>query len=201
MTIGEEDSGAPIAGTVTPEERKNVDADAEGNRQAASVLATEKLVPADEGLVTFVAAAEYANLTKLVKNGEPKRIPQEGLNRPGEQLREGDIWVKFVEGVLNTDVPEVIAWANAHPKICRRTSDPMTKGWATIKEAQARRSWREPLMTSSDMDADEAFPVGGVGNLQGEAAKSGSAGADLVESAELTRKALEQRAEENPSEA
>jgi hypothetical protein len=64
----------------------------------------------------------------------------------------------------------------------------MTKGWATLKELQARKSNRERLVDPTELDADASYPVGGHGNaLAEQAAKPNSTGSKLVEAAEGAR--------------
>jgi hypothetical protein len=67
----------------------------------------------------------------------------------------------------------------------------VTKGWATLKELEARKANREKLLDASDMDADKTFPPGLVDNLREQAAKPGSSGDQLVEQAEQELAATE----------
>lgn len=192
-------SGAPVAGEVTLEQRSAALADVPGTKAAEQQLKDEEaVVGTNAGLVGYVAAPEHANKRWLVKKGTPVKTAMAAGGSVGIiplVTREGDIWAKFVNGVLVTDVPEVIDWCDEHPQICRRSDDPATKGWATLQELSTRRANRERLLDPSDMNADETFPVGlgnGDGDLRDQAAKPGSAGGQLVESAETSKQAAEQ---------
>jgi hypothetical protein len=191
--MGYGDSGAPDAGVVSTEERKDAAPGLPGRQDAAAQLKTEEVVvDAPEGMVAFVAAAEFANNDYLVEAGKLIEAPFTAGTTPGMipiVKREGDVWAKFTSSVLTTDNPKVIKWCDEHPKICRRTSDPTTKSWVTLKELQARKANREQLLDTSEMDADEAFPPNLVDNLREQAAKSGSVGDELVERAEQERAA------------
>ena len=192
-------SGAPTEGTVKPEERAAATEHVTGTKTATEQFSDEIVqAPGNPELVAFVASSEHANRDWLVVQGTPVYKKEEGATSPGMRSRDGDVWAKFVDGILVTDDPRVIAWCDENTKICRRADDPMTKSWATIKALQARRANREQILDSSEMDADASFPVGGAGELvtKAEAAKSNSAGDTLVESALLTKETLEQRATE-----
>jgi hypothetical protein len=199
--MGYGDSGAPIEGVVSPEERTEHQTDASGAQAANQQFQSEEVkVAPDSGLVAFVAAAEYANRDHLVVQGKPVYRPQEGATSPWMRSRDGDVWAKFVEGILVTDDLQVIEWCDAHPKICRRSDDPMTKSWATLKELQARRANREQLLDPSTMDADESFPPHLMDAAREQAAKPDSPGGRLVESAEVSKHSIEQkRADSDPS--
>ncbi len=197
--MGFGNSGAPEAGVVSPEQRQADAPDAQGAAAAAGKLDKDTIaVEADDGLVSYVAAAQHANSRWLVKAGEVVKtaIPA-GVTTGIIPLvkREGDIWAKFINGVMVTDDPVVIDWCASHTTICRRSDDPSTKGWATLKGLQARKANREQLIDASEMDADEAFPADLTSHIRNEAAKSGSPGSDAVENAELTKEGIrEQRA-------
>lgn len=185
-------SGAPMEGAVTPEQRQEAMTTEEGTRAAAETLSGETIeAPMDEGYVSFVAAPDYANEKILVKEGTEVRMPQEGVQSPGVRRRDGDIKAKFSNGVLVTNVPEVIAWCDDHPTMCRRADDPFTSSWATLKEMTTRRANRDPLEDASHLNADAAFPPGGLDALREQAAKSGSSGDDAVKNAQLTQKSME----------
>lgn len=115
--------------------------------------------------------------------------PHPGMSTGVQPLsrRDNAIWAEFKGGVLVTDQEPVIKWCEAHPSVCRDATDEMTKPWVTLKEMQVRRSNRESLMDTSQMNADEAFPPNMVGNLKAQAAKQGSYGSDLVDQAITTR--------------
>jgi hypothetical protein len=186
-------SGAPTEGVVSSQQRQDATADQAGAAAAAQTLEKESVVAeAEDGLVAYVAAAEFANHRWLVKAGEPVYLRQEGATSPGMRSRDGDVWAKFVNGVLVTDKPEVIAWCEAHPTICRRETDPSTKAWATLKALQTRLANRERLLDPTEMNADESFPVNGAGNLHEQPASPDSAGGQAVESARLSRESIQQ---------
>ena len=188
------DGSTPVAGTVSPEERNDANADLAGSQAAAQVFSkADKVVSADkQGLVAYVAAEEYANQTWLVKAGEPQYLKQEGATSPGMRTREGDIKAKFTNSVLVTDIPEIIEWCEAHPSICRRETDPMTKGWVTLKSLQARRANRERLIDPTEMDADKSFPRDSESNLREQVASPDSVGGKAVESARISRESIQQ---------
>ncbi len=190
------DSGAPSAGEVDSAERADATDGVQGRKQASAKFQSEEAVAlVDEGLVAYVAAEEHANSRWLVVPGKAIAAPITAGGTPGMiplVRREGDVWAKFINGVMVTDNADVIEWCKNHTKICRRSDDPMTKSWATLKSLQARRANRERLLDSSEMDADEAFPAGMIGSLQEQAAKSGSPGAAAVESAETTKESIAQ---------
>ena len=191
------DSGAPTEGVVTAKQKGEVTDGVQGSQAASATFQKEAdVAPADDGLVAYVAAEEYANSRYLVADGDPVKAPIAAGGTVGIIpliRRDGDVWAKFVNKVLVTDDPAVIKWCDAHTKICRRTDDPMTKSWATMKSLQARRANRERLLDTSEMDADEAFPSGLVGgNLQEQVAKPGSAGSDAVVNAEGAKESIVQ---------
>lgn len=191
------DSGAPVAGEVAPQAKQEARGDLQGRQAASEQLGEEKIdVTVEEGQVAYVAAAEHSNSAHLVEAGTLVKTALAPGNTSGIVplvTREGDVWAKFINGVLVTDDSKVIAWCDEHTKICRRTTDPATKGWATLKDLSARKANREQLIDPSEMNADDTFPVGMVDNLRAEAAKAGSPGSDLVEAAETSRQSIESR--------
>ncbi len=196
--MGFGNSGAEELGAPTPQERVDLP-DNKGATAAASILEKEDVqVEADDGLIAYVAAAQHANSRWLVQAGETVKtaIPA-GVTTGIIPLvkREGDIWAKFVNGVMVTDNEVVIDWCGKHTDICRRSDDPMTKGWATLKGLQARLANREQLIDPSEMNADEAFPAGLVDHIVAQAAKPGSPGDAAVKNAELTKESIRQRQE------
>ena len=191
------DSGAPQEGA--PEQKERLDApDASAAAQAASGLEKEDIVVdiEPEGLIAYVASAEHANSRWLVKSGKviSTAVPA-GVTTSIIPLvtRQGDIWAKFVNGVMVTEDPDVIQWCSDNTDKCRRSDDPMTKGWATLKNLQARKANREQLVDPSEMNADESFPAGLVDHVKQQAAKPGSAGYEAVKNAELTKKGIQDR--------
>lgn len=203
MGYNEEDSGAPFAGTVSPEEMAAATQGLAERQNAAELLAKEKVVP-ETGLVSYVAAPEYAQKSFLIKAGEPQAAPIQMGTNPGIKpllRREGDKWARFVGGTLVTDDPDIIAWCDAHPTQCRRSDDPVTRGWHTLKEMQTRRANRDQAMDASQMDAEASFPAGmKLSPLAEQAAKDDSPGGRAVAAAELSREAAERdRAEKRGS--
>ncbi len=192
-------SGAPEAGA--PEQSERLDApDVAGAAQAAGQLEKEELAVEieDTGMIAYVASATHANSRWLVRPGKvvATAVPA-GVTTGIIPLvkRDGDIWAKFVNGVMVTEDPIVIKWCGENTDICRRSDDPMTKGWATLKNLQARKANREQLVDPSEMNADEAFHPGNLQeHIAAQAAKSGSAGDTLVKNAELTKKSIEDTA-------
>jgi len=140
-----------------------------------------------QGKVVFVAPVEK-NTRFLVKAGKMVRFRDP--NSPSgyrDAAREGDIWAQFSNGVLVTDVPEVIAWCLENKEICRPADDPRTAAWAQLKEKQVPTAESPPQI-------DPGFDVEGTifGEETGKPlfpVKEGS----LVERA---RKAAEQAAQE-----
>ena len=195
--MGYGDSGAPEMGAPTAEQRKEAQPDTQGSVAAAGLLEKETIdVEEDDGLISYVSSAEHANSRWLVKPGEVVKtaIPA-GVTTGIIPLvkREGDIWVKFVNGIMVTDNPEVIDWCSKNTDKCRRSDDPMTPSWATLKGLQARKANREQLIDPSEMNADEAFPADLTEHIAAQAAKSGSSGSDAVENAELTKNTIRQQ--------
>ena len=184
------DSGAPVAGSVSDEERAAT-ADSPAERAANATLLKENIAPPEEGVYAYVACDEFANSRFLVKAGEPsKTAPVAGSTSGIIPLinRIGDVWAVFTAGILVTEDPLVIAWCEAHPKRCRRSDDPMTKSWATLKGLSTDKANRERLVPTDEIDADEAFPPHARDNdLAAQAAKDGSVGAMQVQNAENSR--------------
>lgn len=180
-------SGAPAAGSVTAEERTGAASSPE-EKAANAALLKEEIAPSPEGVVAYVAADEFATSRFLVKAGEPKYRPQEGVTSPGLRLREGDVWAVFTAGILVTEDPLVIAWCEDNPTKCRRSDDPMTKSWATLKGLSADKANRERLVPTDEIDADAAFPPHALDHaLAAQAAKEGSTGSEQVRNAEISR--------------
>jgi hypothetical protein len=197
------DSGAPAGGEVSSEQRQEVTKDAPGVKAAHQQFEQEEVVaPTAESLVAYVAAGEHANSKFLVKAGEAVKGPASANTSPGVislWRREGDIWAKFVNGVMVTDDPLVMAWCSKNPTICRRSDDPLTKSWATIKDLQTKKANRELLIDPSAMNADEDFPAGIFDPSRGQGAKEDSPGGKAVAAAELSRQSAEQEREKNAS--
>ena len=195
--VQEFSGSAPVAGTVSASERQDAHADLPGTQEAAQILGKEDtVVPADDGLVAFVAAEEFANSKWLVKAGTVVEAPPQVGGTIGiipAVTRKGDIWVKFVNSVFVTDNPDAIQWCEENSTICRPESDPATKAWATLKSLQTRRANRERLLDPTEMDADQSFPVGsGKSALQEQVASPDSVGGKAVESARISRESIQQ---------
>ena len=160
------DSGAPAEGIVSPEQRAEAAQVVAGSKEAAAVFNPADAVvtsPDDDELIAYVAAEAYANSRWLVKHGVAVKAPIGSGTTPGMiplVKREGDVWVKFVNSVMVTKDPLVIAWCEENTDKCRRSDDPTTKGWATLKSLKASRANREKLIDTTEMDADAAFPPG-----------------------------------------
>lgn len=109
------------------------------------------------GYVAFVTYKKYANVTFLAKAGKPVFAPiQAGMPMGTVPVthRDGDVWVKFVNGVCTTNDPEAIEWCQAHPDVCRRADDPRTRAWEALKSAQVELATREALIDGG-MNVDE----------------------------------------------
>jgi len=186
-------SGAPAAGSVTAEERAGSTSSPE-ERSANAGLLKEKINPAPEGVVAYVASDEFANSRFLVKAGEITKAPPAAGSTSGIiplVNRIGDVWAVFTAGILVTDDPLVIAWCEANTKKCRRSDDPMTKSWATLRALSTDKANRERLVPTDEIDADAAFPPHALDtDLAAQAAKEGSAGAEQVRNAEISRQSV-----------
>lgn len=183
-------SGAPAAGSVSAEDRAASTASPE-ERSAGATLLKEEIAPPDEGVLAYVASDEHANSRFLVKAGVPTQAaPVAGstLGIPPLVNRVGDVWAIFTAGILVTDDPLVIKWCEENPTKCRRSDDPMTKSWATLKALSTDKANRERLVPTDEIDADAAFPPHAIDHaLAAQAAKEGSAGSEQVRNAEISR--------------
>jgi len=125
--------------------------------------------------------------------------------------REGDIWAEFIEGVLASDDPEVIAWCEAHSVdealhqvyhrergqkscpiktgLCCDAAHPMAEIWADMKSAQIPLANREPTMPPGT-EVDKLL-TGGVPSHQ-----AGGTGDKLVTAARARAKAAKGEAGE-----
>lgn len=183
-------SSAPVAGSVTTEERVEATSSPE-ERAINDALLKENIAPPPDGVYAYVASDEFANSRFLVKAGDPIKSP----TSPGEGSgiiklvkREGDVWAIFTAGILVTEDPLVIQWCEDNPTKCRRSDDPMTKSWATMKGLSTDKANRERLVPTDEIDADAAFPPHALDTaLAAQAAKEGSAGAEQVRNAEISR--------------
>lgn len=68
-----------------------------------------------------------------------------------EMARVGDIRARFVGGMLivgleDENGPDIIAWAEAHPDVCRDALDPMTETWAALRASQLDLAEKEPSL-------------------------------------------------------
>lgn len=117
--------------------------------------ALDKSVP--EGHRVFITYSQFANAHILVKSGEPVYAPV-GTHTPlgmrPVSHREGDKWAVFQGGVLVTDDPDIIAWCESHPEICRDASDPFAAEWAELKSAQLPTNTRDEMLPRT-IDVDK----------------------------------------------
>ena len=125
-----------------------------------------------EGVRVFVAPA-YRGGKFLAKAGTVVQVPSP--RGPWDKERQGDIWVKFDNGVFRTDDPVAIAWCEAHPDVCRDAYDSKTPAWVALTEATmetARQSARLPR--NPDVEALLRGDVSGLGssNLVDQARRS-----------------------------
>lgn len=198
------DSGAPILGSLTAEERASA-APEEGRIKAAEALEKEGFPGSNEaesmGYRTFVAAREHSQGRFLVKPGKLVTIAPLPGSTPGilpAITREGDVWASFSGGVLTTNDERVIAWCENHPKVCRDATNPTTPGWAALKDLQARVATRDvTLPPDVDVDAMFDFPEALGQSSGGEDARALVEGArtsqEKRESVERERKANTER--------
>jgi hypothetical protein len=119
---------------------------------------------------SFVAPKER-NLRQLVKAGELNQVRDPnsptGWRDAGRKATgpNSDVFVEFRSGSLTTDDPDVIAWCEAHPKICRDAADPETVVWANLVNAQTWTARQDPTL-SPGMDVD-AFMKGDRSAMRG----------------------------------
>lgn len=140
------------------EERKVAEESTTAIREAAEGLREQPVaaMPEEEkkGKRVFIAPIEK-NTKFLVKAGTMVRFRDP--NSPTgmrDAAREGDIWAQFSNGVIVSDVPEVIEWCLAHPEICRPADDPRAAAWAQLKERQQPTAEREAQLDPAfDVDA------------------------------------------------
>ncbi len=167
-----------------------------GRQEAADKLGEVVLVKAPEASQyrTYVAAAQYANNKFLAKTGTPVKAPIVAGSTSGIIpliTRDGDVWAKFANGILTTKDPDVIAWCEEHPSVCRDANDPRTPGWATLKEFQTVKSTRDASLEGG-IDVDKlAFPDLGKFEEALAASSSGDAGNTLVEAAKTNQDKVE----------
>jgi hypothetical protein len=201
-----------------PEDRKEALAQLEARRATeeavvagmkAATKAGKKLPPLESTVRVFICPQE-PNTRYLVKAGTVVsfRDPNSPTGKRDAQ-REGDIWAEFIEGVLATDDPEVIAWCEAHsvdealhqvyhrergqnirncpikPGLCCDATHPMAEIWADMKSAQMPLANREATMPPGT-EVDKLL-TGGI-----PAHQAGGAGDKLVTSAKARAKAEKQ---------
>jgi len=93
---------------------------------------------------------------------------------PIAMRRDGDVFAKFTNGILATDDPDIIAWCEANPDICRDAADPQTEAWAMLKDMQLETSSKEStLPRNANIDAmlRGESPTGGPESLVTRARK------------------------------
>jgi hypothetical protein len=93
--------------------------------------------------------------------------------------RDGDVWVKFTNGVLCTKDPVQIAWCEKNPEVCRDANDPRTKAWAILKEGQVATASREAT-TDPRLNIDELIDGAGAA----AAAAASASRSTLIDTAE-----------------
>jgi hypothetical protein len=128
-------------------------------------------------LRTFVSPA-YKNQEFLIVAGKVISAPPNAFSggMPIDLRRDGDVWAKFVSGVLQTDNPVIIAWCEANdgsvledgevePDICRDVNDPQTRAWVALVEQTLNTGSKDATMPpGTDVGKilrGEATPVGG----------------------------------------
>jgi len=167
--MGSVDSGARVADLSDAERAAMFDS--VGNRKTASEdfeqvdKGSIKESPELRGFRAFVSTAAHAN-TKILVNPKGAKVvnaaPVAGapLGLIPSIRRDGDIFANFTEGVLVTKDPQVIAWCEANPSICRDASDPRTRMWVSMKNMQTQTPSRDVTLDPTiDVDA-ELFPEG-----------------------------------------
>lgn len=161
------------AGEVSQEEQQTAAEQAQDESQISGKVAALQLDPLDEAIEQgnrgFLAHRKFHNLKKLVTVGKvvsfPNPLSPMGVN---DRKRDGDIWVKFKEGLLVTKVPEVIEWCLRHPDVCRPSEDPTTAAWLNLKNAQTPRANSEATL-GPEMNVDKLFEAAGAGEALGDA--------------------------------
>ena len=162
--------------------------------------------PPETTLRVFLSPKE-PNTTFLVEAG--KMISFRDPNSPTGQRdarRDGDVFARFVSGVLATDDPVVIEWCEGHGPdaaahkeyhrkvgtdartcqagvgLCCDAQDEQAEVWAEFKSAQVPTATREATMPTG-IDVDTILTGG---KIKGH---TGGEGTRLVQAAEATRKA------------
>ncbi len=164
--MAEFESGAPTADP-SAEQRQAVLGGAETRKDSAEGLenTTLKEDPELRGFRAFVAKATHGNSKILVnpKEAKIKELPPTAGSAAGLPFylrRDGDIFADFTEGVLVTKDPQVIAWCEANPQICRDAADPRTRMWVQLKNMQTQTPSRDVTLDPTiDID-EELFPEG-----------------------------------------
>lgn len=109
------------------------------------------------------------NTRILVRKGDVVRRPDQ--NSPSgfrdvsredpEHPEKSDLWANFVQGVLVTDNPEIIAWCEAHPETCRDANLESTEFWYSVKRAQLTLANQDPSLPAG-IDVDAALRGEGI---------------------------------------
>lgn len=120
-------------------------------------------IEGSERYKVFVAPNDYANHQFLVKGGEVVYAPVTAATPTGTRPaigREGDKWAVFRNGVCVTDDPEVIAWCESHPEVCKPINDPRVRAWVALRNAKTPTASSDPTLPP-DVDVDALFAEGG----------------------------------------
>ena len=187
------DSQAPQAGEVSAEQQAEQNF-TPAERSAHNELLKENVAAPDDEIYAYEAADEHPKRRSRLKEGRHNKVAAAAGSTSGIVPlvnRTGDIWAVFTAGILVTEDPLVVTWCEVRPHMCRRSDDHMTRSWATMKALASHRANRERLVPTDEIDADIAFPASGLtSGLAAEAAKEGSAGAEQVRNAEISKQSL-----------
>jgi len=207
----QDESAAPVV-SMTAEQRREAAAQVEARNAATAAAAAGieqakkagKGPPPLRGVRVFICP-QQPNSLFLVKAGTviSFRDPNSPTGKR-DASREGDIWAEFIEGVLSSDDPEVIAWCEAHSVdealhqvyhrergqkscpiktgLCCDAAHPMAEIWADMKSAQMPLANREATMPPGT-EVDKLL-TGGV-----PAHQAGGPGDKLVTAARARAKA------------
>lgn len=192
----------PVAGEVTAEERQRAATEAQAAQERSAPIDEGKVeaapVEARQRFVAFVTHAQFANHSFLVKPGTPVKAPLHAGAPIGIQPlshREGDVFAHFSNNVCTTDDPDVIAWCEKHPEICRPASDPRTRAWVQLKSGQIATGSREALIEAG-MNVDELLFGDRSAEELGDAVLAGGRKDDVVAGARAGEEKANKDAEE-----
>lgn len=144
-----QDLAIPVEGKALQDAEQQVANERDLLERSREELRGVQLEAIEGGYRGFVAPLEQ-NTSILVKAGTIVQI-RDPSSPTGfrDASRQGDIFATFVNGVLVTNVPEVIAWCESHDALCRDVNDPQTDVWYEMKLAQIPLSTRDPSMAPS----------------------------------------------------